>query len=115
MTAAPVVGIPQGLVVGTWRSPSGPRIRVVSDNDYSGDPDGLFQLVHHALSASVELTGVIGSHLRPGDPFDSSEVTADNAAAIAREYLELVDRPEVPVVAGSNVALTDRTTPIDSA
>jgi purine nucleosidase len=98
----------------TWRSPSGPRIRVVADNDYSGDPDGLFQLVHHALSPSVELTCVIGSHLRPGDPFDSSEVTADNAAAIAREYLELVGRSEVPVVAGSNVGLTDRTTPIDS-
>jgi hypothetical protein len=25
---------------------AGPRCRVVSDNDYSGDPDGLFQLVH---------------------------------------------------------------------
>jgi purine nucleosidase len=99
----------------TWHSPSGVRIRVVADNDYSGDPDGLFQLVHHALSPSVELTCVIGSHLQPGDPFDSSATTADNAAATAREYLDLVDRPEVPVVAGSNIALTDRTTPIDSA
>jgi purine nucleosidase len=99
----------------SWRSPSGPRVRVVADNDYSGDPDGLFQLVHHALSTSVELTCVIGSHLRPGDPFDSSGVTADNAAAIARAYLAMVDRPDVPVVAGSNVGLSDRTTPIDSA
>ena len=32
-----------------------PRIRVVVDNDFSGDPDGLVQLAHHALSPSVDL------------------------------------------------------------
>ena len=99
----------------TWTTPTRPRLRVVADNDYSGDPDGLFQLVHHALSPSVELTCVIGSHLRPGDPFDPSDTTADHAAALARRYLADVGRSEVPVVAGTNVGLSDRTTPIDSA
>jgi len=94
-------------------SPSG-RIRVVVDNDFSGDPDGLVQLAHHALSPSVELELVIGSHLRPGDPFDPSDTTADNAAALAREILELAGRGDVPVLAGSNVGLADRTTPIAS-
>ena len=37
-----------------FRPPAGPRYRVISDNDYSGDPDGLFQLVHHLLSPSLE-------------------------------------------------------------
>jgi hypothetical protein len=90
-------------------------MRVVSDNDYSGDPDGLVQLAHHALSTSVDLRCGIGSHLRAGDPFDSSGVTADQAAGRARTVLELAGREEVPVIAGSNVGLSDRHTPIDTA
>lgn len=99
----------------SWRAPGGPRMRVVCDNDYSGDPDGLVQLAHHALSPSVELVTIIGSHLRADDPFDSSGVSADNAADKAREVLRLAGREDVPVVAGSNVALSDRATPIESA
>ena len=34
-------------------TPLSPRMRVVIDNNYSGDPDGLLQLLHHALSPSV--------------------------------------------------------------
>lgn len=90
------------------------RVRVISDNDYSGDPDGLVQLAHQALSPSAELVAVIGSHLRPGDPFDPSPDTADKAAAEARVVLELAGRTDVPVIAGSNAALPDRTTPIDT-
>ncbi|QHC60597.1 nucleoside hydrolase [Rathayibacter sp. VKM Ac-2760] len=81
-----------------------PRVRVISDNDYSGDPDGLVQLAQHALSESVELALVVGSRLRPGDPFDASDRTADNAAAAAREVLALCGRSDVPVLAGSNTA-----------
>jgi hypothetical protein len=98
-----------------WTTAGGPRVRVISDNDYSGDPDGLVQLAHHALSTSVDLRCVIGSHLRPGDGFDPSDTTADNAAAKALTVLELAGRTDVRVVAGSNVGLTDRHTPIDSA
>ena len=98
-----------------WTTVGGPRVRVVSDNDYSGDPDGLVQLAHHSLSTSVDLRCVIGSHLRTGDGFDPSDTTADNAAAKALTVLELAGRTDVRVVAGSNVGLTDRHTPIDSA
>src|SRR6185295_10526446 len=55
-----------------------------------------------------------GSHLRPDDPFDASSTTADNAAALAREVLALAGRDGVPVVAGSNTALTDPATPLRS-
>ena len=75
---------------------SRPRIRVIVDNDLGGDPDGLVQLAHHALSPSVDLRLVIGSHLRPGDPFDPSDTTADNAAALARDVLALAGRDDVP-------------------
>ncbi|MCU1404602.1 MAG: Inosine-uridine preferring nucleoside hydrolase [Glaciihabitans sp.] len=90
-----------------------PRFRVISDNDYSGDPDGLAQLAHHALSPSIDLRLVIGTHLRVGDPFDPSGESADNAAAIALEILQLSGREDVPVLAGSNVDIT--TSPDPSA
>lgn len=70
---------------------SEPRIRVISDNDYAGDPDGLYQLVHLLLSPSVAVPAVIGSHLRPGDPFDPSENSADHAAEKADEILALLN------------------------
>lgn len=89
------------------------RFRVIIDNDFSGDPDDRFQLVHHLLSPSVEIPFVIGSHLRPGDPFDPSDRQADNAAAVAQEVVDLVGSP-VRVIAGSNVGLADPRTPIDS-
>ena len=40
-----------------------PRMRVIIDNDLGGDPDGLFQLTHHLMSPSVEIRGIIASHL----------------------------------------------------
>ena len=48
---------------------SAPRARVIIDNDFSGDPDDLYQLVHHLLPPSVEIPLVVASHLRPGDHF----------------------------------------------
>lgn len=93
-----------------------PRARVIIDNDFSGDPDGLVQLVHHLLSPSVEIRSIIGSHLRPGDPFDPSEQTADNAAAAAEQVLALLGRSgTVPVIAGSNLGMTDPASPRRSA
>ena len=47
-----------------------PRIRVIIDNDFGGDPDGLFQLTHAMLSPSIEVRAVIGSHLNANDGFD---------------------------------------------
>ena len=94
----------------------GPRMRVITDNDYSGDPDGVVQLAHLLLSPSVDVRAVIGSHLAPGDPFDSSDQTADNAVAKANEVIALAGRSDTSTaVAGSNVALEDTTTPDDSA
>jgi purine nucleosidase len=99
-----------------FRPPAGPRLRVISDNDYAGDPDGLFQLAQHALSPSVELRAVIGSHLTPDDPFDSSGRSAANGAAAARRVLELLGaQASVPVIAGTELPLASRTRPQPSA
>jgi hypothetical protein len=91
------------------------RMRVICDNDYSGDPDGLFQLAHHLLSPSVDVRAVIGSHLRPGDWIDPSDRTADNAKAEADRIVGLLGLSgQVRTIAGSNVALEDMATPVRS-
>jgi purine nucleosidase len=96
--------------------PGGPRLRLVSDNDYSGDPDGLYQLVHHLLSPSVDVRAVIGSHLAPGDPFDPSTEQATHAYQTALEVLRLLHLSRrVPAYQGSNTGLVDAATPQRSA
>lgn len=89
-----------------------PRMRVIVDNDFGGDPDGLFQLVHQILSPSAEIRGIIGSHLKPGDPFDPSSETAVNAAKKAKELLEVMKlQNSFSVYEGSNLQLKDTKTP----
>ncbi|MCR8556396.1 nucleoside hydrolase [Mucilaginibacter sp. BJC16-A38] len=92
-----------------------PRARVIIDNDFSGDPDGLFQLAHLALSPSVEIRGVIGSHLRPKDWFDSSDIQAVHAAAKANALLSTLHlKTRIPVFTGSNTAMPNDSTPVQS-
>jgi purine nucleosidase len=89
-----------------------PRMRIIIDNDFGGDPDGLFQLVHHLLSPSVEIRGIIGSHLKTGDFFDKSNVTAANAKKKAEEVLTIMNLGKTfPVYQGSNFALENDSVP----
>ncbi len=82
-----------------------PRQRVIVDNDFSGDPDGLFQLAHHLASPSVEIPFVIGSHIHAGDFLDGTTTQADNAAREARALMATMRLPHPPeVVAGRNEA-----------
>lgn len=89
-----------------------PRYRVIVDNDFGGGPDGLFQLVHQILSPSTEIKGIIGSHLKPGDPFDASKNTAENAVKKVNETLEVMNlKNKFNVLQGSNDPLKDLKTP----
>jgi len=88
-----------------------PRMRVIIDNDFGGDPDGLFQLVHHLLSPSVEIRAIIGSHLRAGDGWDPSKETAANAKKKIEEVLGIMNLDKsYPVYQGSNFALENDST-----
>ena len=90
-----------------------PRMRVIVDNDFSGDPDGLFQLAHLLLSPSVEVRAIIGSHLNANDGFDRSKTQADNAVKKARELMQTMNLgKDIPVLAGSNVAMENDSTPV---
>jgi purine nucleosidase len=88
-----------------------PRMRVIIDNDFGGDPDGLIELVHHLLSPSVEIRGIIGSHLKPGDGFDPSKETATNAKKKIEEVLSIMNLDKTyAVYQGSNSPLVNDST-----
>ena len=91
-----------------------PRIRVIIDNDFGGDPDGLFQLAHHLLSPSVEIKGIIGSrNYETG--FYGSPSTAAFACTQANQLLSVMQLTgKIPVYEGGNFGLTDTKTPIAS-
>ncbi len=92
-----------------------PRMRVIIDNDFGGDPDGLFELVHHLLSPSVEIRAIIGSHLRPGDGFDRSKETATHAKQKVEEVLGIMNLSnKYPVYQGSNDPLENDSIPQQS-
>lgn len=92
-----------------------PGTRVIIDNDFSGDPDDLFQLVHHLLSPSLDIRLVVASHLREGDPFDSSPDTAASAFAVAADVFARMGITSRDVIKrGSAHAIKDLSTPAPS-
>jgi inosine-uridine nucleoside N-ribohydrolase len=96
--------------------PVAPAMRVIVDNDFAGDPDDLFQLVHQLLSPSAEVRLVIASHLAPGDFLDPGPNSAAHAALVVRDVFARMglESPEL-IIAGAEEALTDVRTPQPSA
>ncbi len=96
-----------------WTSPRS-LVRVISDNDYCGDPDGLVQLAHHLLCTNIEVRAVIGSQVAPIDPAFSSR-SADESVAAAARVAALADRADVVILAGANEPLAGTDGPRPSA
>jgi len=76
--------------------PVAAQCRVVVDNDWAGDPDGLVALAHHLLSPTNRVAAVTSSFLNP--VFGEVDGTAARGAALARELVDLVDGPWRPAV-----------------
>lgn len=80
--------------------------RVIVDNDFGGDPDGLFLLAHLLMSRSVAVPLVIGTHYRD---FGAADLVPDKGRVSAEKASELLrffpkgNRP--PVIAGTGRAL----------
>jgi purine nucleosidase len=81
--------------------------RVILDNDFAGDPDGLFQLAHHLLSPSVHIPLIVGTHLPANFQWDTSPHQATDAANKARELLAVMDIRRT-VVAGAETGMVSR-------
>ncbi len=90
-----------------------PRARVICDNDFCGDPDGVVQLAHHLLCRSVDMRLVVGSAVAPFHPSWSLSC-ADVSVATARRVAELAGRRDVPIVAGSSVPMRSTREPAPS-
>ena len=92
-----------------------PRMRLISDNDFAGDPDGLIQLAHHLLSPSVDLRGAISSHLRAGDSWNIFDDSVAAGVDAIKDLLERMPRQRnIDIYQGSTGPLVDRKTPHDT-
>jgi len=88
-----------------------PRARIIIDNDFCGDPDGLYQLVQHILSPSVEIKAIIGSHLYSGG-FYGVPGTAKQSCVEVNELLKVMKiSRKIPVLLGAESGLIDLKTP----
>ncbi|MDN4478766.1 nucleoside hydrolase [Demequina sp. SYSU T00039] len=93
-----------------------PRTRVIIDNDFMGDPDDLFQLVHHLLSPSVEIPLIVSSHLHVDEPWDPTTEQAAHGVLVVRDILARmgITGADDRVVAGAETAMPDPATPLDT-
>jgi purine nucleosidase len=85
-----------------------PRYRVIIDNDFSGDPDGLVHLAHQLLSPSTQIRAIIGSAYSPVFPRNP-----DPCASAVDEVNKLLSimglQGKYPVLSGSNSKMTVET------
>lgn len=90
-----MTGLPEPVVV----------TRVIVDNDWAGDPDGLVGLAHHIRSRGNRVDAVTSSFLNPA--VVAAPPTVDDAVDLAQELIAIMGA-DVPVYAGPNRPL-DRT------
>jgi hypothetical protein len=94
-----------------------PLARVIVDNDFAGDPDGLVALVHQLLAPSTEVRVVSSSFLNPQFPPPPGQTGGSAAAgrALAEETVALLRSVRPPrVVGGAERALVSHDAPQES-
>lgn len=90
------------------------RMRVIVDNDFGGDCDGLFALAHQLLSPSAEVRGVIGSHNYPGG-FYGYPGSSKHSCEMAKQLLAAMQLDgQVLVYQGAEERLGESGQPIES-
>ncbi|MEU1971425.1 nucleoside hydrolase [Microbacterium sp. NPDC019599] len=76
------------------RIPVTPQVRVIVDNDFAGDPDGLLALAHHLLADAAVIRGVTGTSIAmEGLPYDAGSP----AREVAEELIRRLGVDEPPV------------------
>lgn len=93
------------------------RIKVILDNDFAGDLDGLFALAQLVESPSVDIRAIIGSHLHQGENWTAKgKPSATTAVENANTLLSMMGKEgKYKVAEGSNTALRDTDIPIRTA
>ena len=85
--------------------PVRPTCRVIVDNDWTGDPDGLVGLAHHLLSPSNEVVLVTSSRL--ADMFVHDRGSPAHGADLAAEVVALSGAAAPRIAAGSPTWFAD--------
>lgn len=52
-----------GVATSLWAATPLKKVSVLIDNDFCGDPDGLFALAQQVLEPSTHIVGIVGGHL----------------------------------------------------
>lgn len=103
------------LAIAITASAQTKKVKVLIDNDFCGDPDGLFELVQHALSPTTEIVGIIGGHLSENAGFTSRTDQATESVEKANALLDALGMSgKYTVVAGAQTGMTSADDPIDS-
>ncbi|MGN1219514.1 MAG: nucleoside hydrolase [Candidatus Cryptobacteroides sp.] len=66
------------------------RTKVIVVNDLCGDADGLFATAHQLLCKSINVRGIIGTHLSPRGGFTNASNTAQASVDKANELLDIM-------------------------
>ena len=100
------------LILACVQTEAQPRMRVIVDNDFGGDPDGLFQLAHQVLSPSAEIRAIVGSHHY--DDFFGNPGTSAFACKMAKEVLSVMHCDSLTVYVGAEGKFTNIKEPLES-
>jgi inosine-uridine nucleoside N-ribohydrolase len=85
------------------------QCRVIVDNDFAGDPDGILALAHHLLSPSNRVVAITTSFLNPRfvvPPATPGATAADGARLAADLLAELGSAAPPPVATGAEEPFT---------
>lgn len=89
-----------------------PRIRVIIDNDFGGDPDGLFQLAEQVLSPSTSVKAIVCSHHYK--EFYGNDGSCCFAKTEVEGLLSTMGIKGIPVFQGSDSSFTSLDMPLSS-
>lgn len=91
------------------------KVKVLIDNDFCGDPDGLFALAQQVLSPTTDIVGIVGGHLSDHAGFTSRTDQATESVEKANALLKVMGlEDKYKVVPGSETAMISADKPADS-
>ncbi len=83
------------------------KIKVLIDNDFCGDPDGLFVLLQHALLPTTEIVGIVSGHLNENAGFTNRKDQATESVEKTNDLLDAMGmKGKFKVVPGSETLMT---------
>lgn len=91
------------------------KVKVVIDNDFCGDPDGLVQLAHQLMCTTCDVRGIIGGHLSASGGFTQRKDQAAESCEKASRVLDLMGmKGKIKVVPGAESGLISTDKLVDS-